>query len=109
MTDRTAAAAAASDTTNNNEINEKEAWILSKSKGILRMGLLNRTITSKIAPKVIYDMNEKHHKWEYSNLCNNFRNFHSAIDRDQRHMGQDCFAYGHDLAIVRAFQEAKFL
>lgn len=96
-------AAAPSDAGEDND-DEKEAWALSKSKAMLRMGLLNGSITSNMGPKQIYEMDLEHSKWGYTNWCNNLRNLRAAIERDRGRMARDCIAYGHDFAIVKEYQ-----
>lgn len=90
------------------EEDQNEAWALSKSKSILRTGLLNGTILPSMKPKEIFDMHpEEHSKWEYTNWTNNLRNLRHAIEKDNKRMHDDMLSYGHDLAIVNALRAAN--
>lgn len=85
----------------------KEAWGLSKSKAILRTGLLNGTIKPHMKPKEVFNMNpQEHGKWNYNNWANNLRNLRNSIKRDRGRMQKDVLAYGHDLAIVNEYRKS---
>lgn len=90
-----------------------EVWEKSKSKSILRMGIISGSITSNMKPKQVWLMDAEHKQYTdqkgkngYSNWSNNLRNLREAIRRDRGRMGDDCIAYGHDLAIVKSFRRA---
>jgi hypothetical protein len=96
--------AMADETTQEDE--EKEAWALSKSKAILRSGLLNGAITPAMQPKEVFNMHPKEHgKWNHQNWSNNLRNLRNAIERDRERMQNDCINCGHDLAILKEFRQ----
>lgn len=95
---------------NNNDNSSEEAWASSKSKAILREGLILETITPKMQPKETFDANEEHRKWiianksTYQNWSNNLRNLWHAIARDKGRMQRNCIAHGHDQAIVKSLR-----
>ena len=80
----------------------KEKWKTSKSKALLRAGLLSGEITSTMTHKEVYAMHpEEHSKWSYTNWSNNLRNLRAAINLDWSRMAEDAAAYGHTLEIAK--------
>jgi hypothetical protein len=80
-----------------------ETWPTSKSKALLRSGLLSGLITAEMLPRAVFDLNPvEHSKWNYTNWSSNLGNLREAIDRDRSRMQRDAISYGHDLAIVKA-------
>lgn len=102
------------ETSNQNEEQVEEvdeAWEKSKSKSILRTGIISGHITSKMKPKQVWLMDAEHKRYTdqkgrngYSNWSNNLRNLREAIRRDRDRMADDCLAYGHDLALVKSLR-----
>ena len=79
-----------------------ETWKTSKSKALLREGLLTKTITAKMQPRQVFDLNpHEHSKWNYSNWCSNLRSLRASVDRDRQRMTNDVVSYGKDLALVQ--------
>ena len=82
---------------------EDKKWETSKSKAVLREGILFGMILPHMKPREVRALNpEVHQKWAYANWTNNLRNLRAAIDRDRSRMQKDAEAYGHDRAIAMA-------
>jgi hypothetical protein len=84
---------------------EKEDWAKSRSKAILRAGILAGEITPEMQPLAVFKMNPgEHGKWTYPNWRSNLRTLRLAIGRDRNRMTRDAISYGHDLAIVKSLR-----
>ena len=79
-----------------------ERWEKSKSKAILRTGIINGTITAAMQPKEIREMDPEHKKWPYPGWRNNLLNLRKAIARERGRMAKDARDYGRDKGIVLA-------
>ena len=85
----------------------QDSWELSESKAILRAGLLDGSITAEMKPSAVFNQNlAEHSKWPYKKWSRNFYNLRNAFKADQQRMQEECLSYGHDLAIVNAYQAA---
>jgi hypothetical protein len=83
-----------------------EKWETSKSKALLRRGIIDRTIPSDMTPAAVFAMNpEEHGKWPRKNWTNNLGNLRKAIERDRERMALDARDFGHDMAIVKKMHE----
>lgn len=92
------------------EKEEQEKWEKSKSKALLRAGILSGEIRPNWPPKKVFNMNpEEHGKWKYKSWTSNLSNLREAIERNRSCMQRDAIAYGHDLAIAKELrsQEVK--
>ena len=99
-----------SNTSTTTTLNAKESWKDSKSKSILRVGILSGEITEEMKPKQVYQMREDEHgKWVYTNWANNLRNLRATIKSDKERLMEDLAAYGHDIAIVKQQREGQKL
>lgn len=80
---------------------EEEKWGKSKSKAILRRGILNGTIKPTMSPEAVYAMDlDEHKKWDFKNWKANLARLQSAISRERIRMARDARDFGHDKAIV---------
>ena len=83
-----------------------EAWGKSKSKAILRRGLLCGEITYTMKPEAVYQMHPEHAQWKNKEgWKDNFRNLKKQISRERARMVQDVGDYGHDMAIIKRLRE----
>lgn len=81
----------------------KETWANSKSKALLRTGILSGQIKDTMMPKQVFDMHpEEHGKWKYSNWSNNLRTLRNAVNRDKGRMLTDLKSYSADIAIIKS-------
>ena len=88
---------------NEEEEEEEEGWANSKSKAILRGGILSGEITPDMKPRAVFNLNpEEHGKWNYRNWSSSLSRLRKAVAKDQDRMLKDCIAYGHDLAWVKS-------
>lgn len=100
-----------SSTTKKKKKKKKDNWTTSKSKSLLRAGILSGEITPQMTPRQVYNLNEEaHKKWGstkkgYANWSNNLRNLRNAIERDRARTRQDCKSYGHDLQVVKEYRQ----
>ena len=62
---------------------KKETWAKSKSKAILRRGIIDRTIANDMTPEQVFAMDpQEHGKWKWQNWKTNLSNLREAIARD---------------------------
>lgn len=81
---------------------KNETWAKSKSKALLRAGIISGAITADMKPKMVRAMNpEEHGNWAYDNWVNNLRNLRNAITRDRGRMARDAVAYGQTFQTAR--------
>ena len=85
----------------------KELWGDSKSKGILRRGLIDRTIDPCMEPKEVWKMHEEHMKWPWRNWKPNYERLRDAITRERNRMAEDSRDFGKDKAIVMKIREGE--
>jgi len=87
---------------------KKETWAKSKSKAILRRGIIDRTIANDMTPEQVFAMDpQEHGKWKWQNWKTNLSNLREAIARDRGRMAADARDFGHDLARVKKLREAN--
>jgi hypothetical protein len=83
-------------------------WAKSKSKALLRAGLLTGEITADMAPKDVFSIHpEENGKWKYSNWSGNLRTLSKAIVRDKGRMKDDVTSFANDFAIVQGMRGAN--
>ena len=83
-----------------------ERWENSRSKSILRTGLLSGEIRDDMYPRHVFAMDDEHKKWNYDNWASNFRTLKNAVRRDQSRMVRDTRAYGKDLEVIKGLRQA---